>query len=164
MDHSRVTAIHPRKAVEGGRIAIHGADFPVDARLPHVRIADRVARVVFASSTRLEVIVPTGIGKSGAATVNVDGAASRARSPGGNTGNSFRAGFDATWELDIFGGARTAFAISMLVASYGAVQALISPAIGAVVDTHGYAPVCVAAAVLPLTAYFVLRFTRRLLR
>jgi ACS family hexuronate transporter-like MFS transporter len=69
-----------------------------------------------------------------------------------------------TMPLDIFGGARAAFAISMLVASYGAVQALISPAIGAVVDTHGYAPVCVAAAVLPLTAYFVLRFTRRLLR
>jgi sugar lactone lactonase YvrE len=78
VDHSRVTAIHPRKAVEGGRIAIHGADFPVDARLPDVRIADRVARVVFASSTRLEVIVPTGIGKSGAATVNVDGVASEA--------------------------------------------------------------------------------------
>jgi ACS family hexuronate transporter-like MFS transporter len=69
-----------------------------------------------------------------------------------------------TMPLDIFGGSRAAFAISMLVASYGAVQALISPAIGAVVDKHGYAPVCVAAAVLPLIAYFVLRFTRRLLR
>ena len=79
MDHSRVTAIYPRKAVEGGRIAIHGADFPVDAsRLPDVRIADRVARVVFASATRLEAIVPTGLGKSGAATVRVDGAASEA--------------------------------------------------------------------------------------
>ena len=56
-----------------------------------------------------------------------------------------------------FGGARAAFAISMLVASYGAVQAVISPAIGAVVDAYGYAPVCVAASAMPLAAYAVLR-------
>jgi ACS family hexuronate transporter-like MFS transporter len=62
-----------------------------------------------------------------------------------------------TMPLDIFGGARAAFAISMLVASYGAVQALISPAIGAMVDARGYGPVCVMAAVLPLGAYVVLR-------
>jgi len=62
-----------------------------------------------------------------------------------------------TIPLDIFGGARAAFAISMLVASYGAAQALISPAIGAVVDAYGYGPVCVVAAVLPLAAYGVLR-------
>ncbi len=61
-----------------------------------------------------------------------------------------------TIPLDIFGGARAAFAISMLVASYGATQALISPAIGAVVDAYGYGPVCVAAAVLPLAAWLVL--------
>jgi ACS family hexuronate transporter-like MFS transporter len=61
-----------------------------------------------------------------------------------------------TIPLDIFGGARAGFAISMLVASYGAAQALISPAIGAVVDTHGYAPVCIVASVLPLAAYAVL--------
>jgi sugar phosphate permease len=62
-----------------------------------------------------------------------------------------------TIPLDIFGGSRAAFAISMLVASYGAAQALISPAIGAVVDAHGYGPVCLVAAVLPLAAYGVLR-------
>jgi ACS family hexuronate transporter-like MFS transporter len=62
-----------------------------------------------------------------------------------------------TIPLDIFGGARAAFAISMLVASYGAAQALISPAIGAVVDAHGYGPVCLVAACLPLAAYAVLR-------
>ncbi len=60
-----------------------------------------------------------------------------------------------TIPLDIFGGARAGFAISMLVASYGAAQALISPAIGAVVDAHGYGPVCLVAAVLPLGAYAV---------
>jgi ACS family hexuronate transporter-like MFS transporter len=64
-----------------------------------------------------------------------------------------------TIPLDIFGGARAAFAISMLVASYGAVQALISPAIGAVVDARGYGPVCLIAAVLPLAAYAVLKWT-----
>ncbi len=65
-----------------------------------------------------------------------------------------------TIPLDIFGGARAAFAISMLVASYGAAQALISPAIGAVVDGYGYGPVCLVAAVLPLAAYAVLRWHR----
>ena len=59
--------------------------------------------------------------------------------------------------LDIFGGARAAFAVSMLVASYGATQALVSPAIGAVVDAYGYGPVCVMAAGLPMAAYAVLR-------
>lgn len=61
-----------------------------------------------------------------------------------------------TIPLDLFGGARAAFAVSMLVASYGAAQALVSPVIGAVVDAHGYTPVCQAAAVLPLAAYGVL--------
>jgi ACS family hexuronate transporter-like MFS transporter len=69
-----------------------------------------------------------------------------------------------TIPLDIFGGERAGFAIAMLVASYGAVQALISPAIGAVVDARGYAPVCAAAAILPLAAYLVLRSSERLLR
>jgi ACS family hexuronate transporter-like MFS transporter len=64
-----------------------------------------------------------------------------------------------TIPLDTFGGARAAFAISMLVASYGAVQALISPVIGAVVDARGYVPVCVVGALMPLAAYAVLRCT-----
>ena len=64
-----------------------------------------------------------------------------------------------TIPLDIFGGARAAFAVSMLVASYGAAQALISPVIGAVVDAYGYGPVCVVAAGLPMAAYAVLRRT-----
>jgi ACS family hexuronate transporter-like MFS transporter len=62
-----------------------------------------------------------------------------------------------TIPLDTFGGARAAFAISMLVASYGAMQALISPVIGAVVDARGYGPVCLVGALMPLAAYAVLR-------
>lgn len=38
-------------------------------------------------------------------TVDASASASRSRSRGG-TGNSFRAGFDASWELDLFGGTR----------------------------------------------------------
>ncbi|HWQ55034.1 MAG TPA: MFS transporter [Bryobacteraceae bacterium] len=64
-----------------------------------------------------------------------------------------------TMPLDTFGGERAAFAVSMLVASYGAVQAVVSPAIGAGVDAWGYAPVCAAAALAPLAAYGVLRWT-----
>jgi sugar lactone lactonase YvrE len=79
MDHSRVTAIHPHRAVEGGRIAILGADFPIDdSHVPEVRIADRVARIVYASPARIDVIVPSGLGKSGPASVRVAGTASEA--------------------------------------------------------------------------------------
>ena len=74
-----MTAIQPRRAVEGGRIAIHGADFPVDGvRLPDVRIAERPARIVYASPTRIDAVVPSGLGKSGPATVQIEGAVSEA--------------------------------------------------------------------------------------
>jgi sugar lactone lactonase YvrE len=59
---SRVTAIHPPCAIEGGRIAIQGSGFPVDGpSLPEVRIGDLPARVVYASSTEIAVIVPPGL-------------------------------------------------------------------------------------------------------
>ena len=61
--------------------------------------------------------------------------------------------------LDRFGGARAAFAVSLLVASYGAVQAVVSPAFGKAIDLYGYAPLCVAAAGAPLAACGVLRWT-----
>jgi ACS family hexuronate transporter-like MFS transporter len=64
-----------------------------------------------------------------------------------------------TMPLDTFGGARAAFAVSMLVASYGAIQALISPAFGALIDGYGYGPVCLIAALAPLAAYGVLKWT-----
>jgi ACS family hexuronate transporter-like MFS transporter len=61
-----------------------------------------------------------------------------------------------TLPLDAFGGARAAFAVSMLVAGYGAIQALVSPAFGALIDNYGYAPACAIAALAPLAAYGVL--------
>ena len=65
-----------------------------------------------------------------------------------------------TMPLDAFGGARAAFAVSILVASYGGVQALVSPAFGRVIDLYGYAPLAIAAALTPLAACGVLRATR----
>jgi ACS family hexuronate transporter-like MFS transporter len=61
-----------------------------------------------------------------------------------------------TLPLDAFGGARAAFAVSILVASYGGVQAVISPIVGKVIDLHGYAPVTAVAALTPLAACGVL--------
>src|SRR3982074_2445150 len=71
MSPSRVTAIHPLSAIEGGRLTIEGSAFPVDeAVLPEVRIGDARARVVFASPTRLIAVVPGGL-EGGRATVRV---------------------------------------------------------------------------------------------
>ena len=61
-----------------------------------------------------------------------------------------------TLPLDTFGGAPAAFAVSILVASYGAVTALVSPVIGATIDAYGYTPVTTVAAVTPLAACAVL--------
>ena len=56
-----VSSLHPGRAIEGGRIAIHGSRFPINRPTPpDVRIGDIAARVVFASSTRLGVLVPPG--------------------------------------------------------------------------------------------------------
>jgi len=65
-----------------------------------------------------------------------------------------------TLPLDTFGGARAAFAVSLLVASYGAVQAIVSPAFGRLIDLYGYAPVTSIAAFMPLAASAVLWITR----
>src|SRR4030095_2759105 len=58
-------------AIEGGRINIEGAGFPVEQDfLPEVRVGGQRARVVFASATRLGVIIPPGL-DSGRVPVNV---------------------------------------------------------------------------------------------
>jgi sugar lactone lactonase YvrE len=68
-----VTAIHPLWAIEGGRISIEGAGFPVDdSSPPDVRIGDARARIVYASPTRLAAIVPAGL--EGRATIRIAGA------------------------------------------------------------------------------------------
>lgn len=52
-----VTAVRPLKATAGGRLTLDGRGFPVDP-LPVVTIGALPARVVFASSSRLVVLVP----------------------------------------------------------------------------------------------------------
>jgi MFS transporter, ACS family, hexuronate transporter len=61
--------------------------------------------------------------------------------------------------LDVFGGAHAAFAVSMLTASAGA-AGLISPALGRLIDLHGYAPVTAIASATPLAACALLWTTR----
>lgn len=59
---ARVAAVHPLWAVEGGRITIDGSGFSVDQpQLPDVTIGGIRARIVFASPTRLGVVVPAGL-------------------------------------------------------------------------------------------------------
>jgi len=62
--------------------------------------------------------------------------------------------------LDVFGGARAAFAVSLLVASYGALQAVISPVFGRIIDLQGYGALAEGASLTPLAACLVLRSAR----
>jgi hypothetical protein len=64
-----------------------------------------------------------------------------------------------TLPLDAFGAARAAFAISMLVMSYGVVQ-IFWPWLGGIIDRDGYVPVILLASVTPLAACGILWFTR----
>ena len=59
--------------------------------------------------------------------------------------------------LDVFAADRAAFAVSLLVSAYGAMQAVTSPIVGAVIDRWGYTPVSVAASVGPLAAVVILK-------
>jgi len=61
--------------------------------------------------------------------------------------------------LDVFAADRAAFAVSLLVSAYGAMQAVASPVLGAVVDRYGYTPICVAASAMPLAAFGILKWT-----
>ena len=67
-----VTAVRPLRAVEGGRVTIHGSAFPSDA-LPTIPLGDTPARVAFASSRRLVLTVPEDI-EGGPTPVRVPGA------------------------------------------------------------------------------------------
>jgi sugar lactone lactonase YvrE len=75
MPTPRITSIHPGRAIEGGRVTLHGEGFPIsDSRVPEVRVSGKLARVVLASHDRIAIIVPTGITEGGHASVVIDGA------------------------------------------------------------------------------------------
>jgi sugar lactone lactonase YvrE len=67
----QITTITPPRTLAGGRITIHGSDLPVGERLPGVQVGSGAARVVFASSTELGVVVSGA--ETGPLPVRVDG-------------------------------------------------------------------------------------------
>lgn len=66
-----ITSLVPLRAVEGGRVTIHGAGFPIDP-LPSVTMSGVPARIAFASSSRLAVHTPANL-DGGETPVRVDG-------------------------------------------------------------------------------------------
>jgi sugar lactone lactonase YvrE len=58
---SRMTAVRPLWAVEGGRVTIDGSGFPVDPVLPQVLIGGVPARLASASPRALSAVVPPGL-------------------------------------------------------------------------------------------------------
>ncbi len=63
--------------------------------------------------------------------------------------------------IDWFGAGRAAFGVAAITSSFGLMTALISPAIGSVVDHFGFPPVCIVMAMLPLIGIAVLRIATR---
>ncbi len=79
MSHATLSSVHPASAIVGGRVSLHGAGFAIDRpTLPRVVVGDRDARVVFASPSRIDVLVPAGV-SSGSAAVRVVDAEGDAR-------------------------------------------------------------------------------------
>lgn len=58
--------------------------------------------------------------------------------------------------LDTFGREHAAFSIAALVASYGAMQLVVSPLIGGMIDAHRWTPILAAATATPALACAVL--------
>src|SRR5438128_1655910 len=72
MPLSQITAIEPLWAIEGGRISLRGSAFQVGGpHLPQVHIGNTPARVVCASSRRIDVLVPDGV-EGGRLPVRID--------------------------------------------------------------------------------------------
>jgi MFS transporter, ACS family, hexuronate transporter len=63
--------------------------------------------------------------------------------------------------VDIFGPERAGMSVSVLAFSYGLMQMLVSPVIGAVVDRYGFSIVCMSVAFLPLGGVWVLKASLR---
>lgn len=61
LSSSRISAVRPLWAVEGGRVWISGSGFAVDPALPEVRIGGLPARLAHASADTLTAIVPAGL-------------------------------------------------------------------------------------------------------
>jgi len=71
-----VTAITPLRAVEGGRVTIHGSGFPVDD-LSSITVGGAPARVAFASPHRLVIAIPGDL-EGGRTAIRIEGVAGEA--------------------------------------------------------------------------------------
>ncbi|MBI2827939.1 MAG: IPT/TIG domain-containing protein [Acidobacteria bacterium] len=69
---STITSVQPLRAVEGGRVTIHGTAFPVDNLLT-IAVGEAAARVTFASSSRLVVLIPEEL-EGGRTPIKIPGA------------------------------------------------------------------------------------------
>ena len=63
--------------------------------------------------------------------------------------------------IDFFGAGHAAFGVSILTASYGLMQTVLSPLIGGMVDHFGFSMVCVVLSVMPLAGIGILRASTR---
>jgi len=66
--------------------------------------------------------------------------------------------------IDLFGPGRAGFGVAALTFAYGAMQAILSPRIGAMVDRFGFNAVCFAISALPLIGVAILGITTRTAR
>lgn len=74
MSQSRVSAVLPLRAIEGGRITISGTDLlSPDGHAPEVHIGGHPARVVYAASSSLGVLLPSAVTESGPVPVRIAG-------------------------------------------------------------------------------------------
>jgi len=62
--------VTPLRAVEGGRVTLRGEGFPVD-RTPDITVGDQPARVLFASSARIVIALPSDL-ESGPKPIRVE--------------------------------------------------------------------------------------------
>jgi len=65
-----ISSVAPLRAVEGGRVTLSGAGFPVDS-VPTVTVGGQPARVAFASSSRIAITVPPEV-EGGPAPIRVE--------------------------------------------------------------------------------------------
>lgn len=68
---TRIAALRPRLAIDGGRVSIEGGPFPVThEEVPVVRVGSEPARTAWAGRTRVVFVVPPGL--AGAQAVRID--------------------------------------------------------------------------------------------
>jgi WD40 repeat protein len=58
MSRPSVSSVVPLRAVEGGRVAVEGKDFPTEA-FPAVTVGEQASRALFASSSKIVVAIPS---------------------------------------------------------------------------------------------------------